>query len=93
MGLISDNWGGTCVEWWSSPDALKKCNITTEEDSVGAGIQNSQLWNAMIVPYLDMRLRGKNTFENICFCTPYLPTKNMQLLFLPPKLFFLTNSH
>jgi sialate O-acetylesterase len=57
LGLISDNWGGTCVEWWSSPDALKKCNIT--EDNVEGGISNSQLWNAMIVPYLNMRIRGK----------------------------------
>lgn len=26
MGLISSNWGGTKIQLWSSPDALKKCN-------------------------------------------------------------------
>lgn len=41
QGLISDNWGGTPIEHWSSPDALKVCNA--KADSV--------LWNAMVVPY------------------------------------------
>lgn len=28
IGLISNNWGGTRVEAWSSPDALKTCNAS-----------------------------------------------------------------
>lgn len=28
VGLIATDWGGTPVESWSSPDALRKCNIT-----------------------------------------------------------------
>ena len=31
IGLIATNWGGTPVEAWSSPDALKKCNITGDK--------------------------------------------------------------
>jgi len=41
QGLISDNWGGTPIEHWSSPDALKVCKAA--DDSI--------LWNAMVVPY------------------------------------------
>ena len=32
IGLISSNYGGTPVEAWSSPDALRKCNIPPEEN-------------------------------------------------------------
>jgi len=41
IGLISNNWGGTPVESWSTPDAYKACNRT------GSG----NLYNAMINPY------------------------------------------
>lgn len=41
LGLISDNWGGTHIESWSSPNALAACNHS------GGG---SDLWNAMIHP-------------------------------------------
>jgi sialate O-acetylesterase len=41
QGLISDNWGGTPIEHWSSPEALKVCNAAAD----------SVLWNAMVVPY------------------------------------------
>ena len=27
IGLISSNWGGTPVESWSSPRALKRCGL------------------------------------------------------------------
>jgi sialate O-acetylesterase len=43
MGLISNNWGGTPIEDWSSPEVLLGCNITTP---------NSILWNSMIMPYV-----------------------------------------
>ncbi|XP_065829152.1 sialate O-acetylesterase-like [Oscarella lobularis] len=66
IGLISDNWGGTPVQSWSGPDALAKCNQTLREateivEVPGAEIslgRNSNLWNAMIVPFLNMRLIG-----------------------------------
>ena len=32
IGLISSNYGGTPVEAWSSPDALRKCSIPPEEN-------------------------------------------------------------
>ncbi len=28
IGLVHSSWGGTNIEWWSPPDALKDCNIT-----------------------------------------------------------------
>lgn len=27
IGLIATYWGGTCVEAWSSPDALNNCGL------------------------------------------------------------------
>jgi len=33
IGLVATNWGGTPVEAWSSPDALKKCGLDNEESS------------------------------------------------------------
>jgi len=42
IGLVNNNWGGTSIQQWSSPDALKACGQT------GSG----NLWNAMIVPYV-----------------------------------------
>ena len=27
IGLIDSNWGGTCAEAWSSPEALAKCGL------------------------------------------------------------------
>jgi sialate O-acetylesterase len=44
QGLVSNNWGGTPIEHWSSPDALAKC-ITLKN------VTDSVLWNAMIHPY------------------------------------------
>ena len=43
VGLISNNWGGTPVESWSTPATLAACNVTTVD---------STLYNAMIHPYV-----------------------------------------
>jgi hypothetical protein len=69
--LISSSYGGTAVEWWSSPDALKKCNSgansgasssssysNTPQNPLAVGVSNSQLWNAMIVPLLRVSITG-----------------------------------
>jgi sialate O-acetylesterase len=65
IGLIDSDWGGTIIEAWSSPDALSKCPsrrsapVPDSLFSVEAEPQPntpSVLWNAMIYPFLRMRL-------------------------------------
>jgi len=74
IGLVSTNWGGTYIQAWSSPTALSKCNqssvaeIPYDHKSSKTFVrkslpranpnQPSVLWNAMIVPYLNMRVKG-----------------------------------
>lgn len=43
LGLISNNWGGTAVELWSTPEVYANCNSTGGYGS---------LYNAMINPYV-----------------------------------------
>lgn len=66
IGLVSSNWGGTIIQAWSSPEALAHCKqyentqprpVLQQGGSVDPN-QPSVLWNAMIVPLLEMRLRG-----------------------------------
>jgi len=55
LGLISTNWGGTVIQAWSSPVALKECNVTKS----GSGYEaNSVLYNAMIYPFLQQTVLG-----------------------------------
>lgn len=69
IGLIDTTWGGTPVEAWSSPDALKRCgaenspqqrNMAMEEqyNPVQGPSDNSQLWNAMVNPLLKLTIYG-----------------------------------
>jgi len=60
IGLVSSNWGGTLVQAWSSPTALPLCPNIDNPCNVSQNQQNcnSTLYNAMVVPYLNMRLRG-----------------------------------
>jgi sialate O-acetylesterase len=58
IGLFSDNWGGTIVQAWSSPDALKQCPASGVVEYVGGPNDPSNLWNAMIVPILPMTITG-----------------------------------
>uniref|UniRef100_A0A6B2L341 Sialate O-acetylesterase domain-containing protein n=1 Tax=Arcella intermedia TaxID=1963864 RepID=A0A6B2L341_9EUKA len=62
LGLFSSNWGGTPVEAWSSPDALAKCPVKESEQLGGPG-DKSQLWNAMIVPILQMSISGATWYQ------------------------------
>lgn len=66
LGMVSSNWGGTYVQAWSSPIALSKCNSsesvvsqTLEKGNAPNPNTPSVLWNAMIVPLLPMRVKGK----------------------------------
>jgi len=62
LGLISSNWGGTYIQAWSSPTALSQCNQTSDEEVRKIESPNpnqpSVLWNAMIVPFLPMKVAG-----------------------------------
>ena len=37
IGLVATTWGGTPIEAWSSPDALKNCSNSPEARPVLAG--------------------------------------------------------
>jgi sialate O-acetylesterase len=56
VGMIETNWGGTRIEAWSSPDTLTKCftDVPYNDPPNGA----SQLYNAMIHPFLPMPIYG-----------------------------------
>ncbi|XP_028391993.1 sialate O-acetylesterase-like [Dendronephthya gigantea] len=70
IGLVASTWGGTPVEAWSSPDALASCDIKDNSvikdnrkfaphDLHLFGPRNlSCLWNAMIVPFLNVSIYG-----------------------------------
>ena len=51
IGLVNNNWGGTPVESWTTPQVLASCNVTRPD---------STLYNSMIHPYTvgPMALRG-----------------------------------
>ncbi|XP_010891583.2 sialate O-acetylesterase isoform X2 [Esox lucius] len=66
IGLVESCWGGTPVEAWSSPRALRNCGLdrtnklpmSSITSMISAGWTNSVLWNAMIYPLLNMTLKG-----------------------------------
>jgi len=56
MGLVSTNWGGTRVEQWCSRDVFTTCPF-------GPVDIRSNLYNAMINPYLNMRVKGAHWYQ------------------------------
>ncbi|XP_039620043.1 LOW QUALITY PROTEIN: sialate O-acetylesterase [Polypterus senegalus] len=62
IGLVESCWGGTIIEVWSSPRALKKCiparSLSRLPKVEAAPLQPSVLWNAMIHPLLNMTIKG-----------------------------------
>lgn len=72
LGLISNNWGGTPVQAWSSPDALAQCKQPVEGPvalpGADAGPRSntpSVLWNAMMAPYTigPLAMKGFTWFQ------------------------------
>ncbi|KAM8903262.1 sialate O-acetylesterase-like [Spinachia spinachia] len=55
IGLVESCWGGTPVEAWSSPRALRQCGL---QQTTSGPKTNSILWNAMIHPLLNMTIKG-----------------------------------
>lgn len=49
IGLIATSVPGTPIEAWASPKVLNECNIN---------VNNSQLWNNMVVPLLNISIAG-----------------------------------
>jgi len=70
LGILK---GGTYVQAWSSSDALAKCPTqtlpaivdNTQEERQANPNQPSVLWNAMVVPFLPMRVRGGIWYQGI----------------------------
>ncbi|XP_071153923.1 sialate O-acetylesterase-like isoform X1 [Mytilus edulis] len=58
IGLVESNWGGTRIEAWSSPDALKACASTGRKRRAVNPNAESVLWNGMINPLLRNTIYG-----------------------------------
>ncbi|XP_072309847.1 sialate O-acetylesterase-like [Eucyclogobius newberryi] len=58
IGLVESCWGGSAVEAWSSPTALKKCGLDYMDEKLMGPHANSILWNSMIHPLLNMTIQG-----------------------------------
>eukprot|EP01084_Bolivina_argentea_P283288 485114_1 len=69
LGLIETAYGGTSIQCWSSPTVLKQCNATqssqpmnidyiSNEYSLTANVNNSQLWYGMIYPFLSTTIKA-----------------------------------
>ena len=79
VGLVNDNWGGTVIAAWSSPDALATCNSSSTGSSEVLAAQwaqdptASQLYNSMIHPLLPLALRGVVWYqgESDAYYLPY----------------------
>jgi sialate O-acetylesterase len=71
QGLISTNWGGTPIQHWSSPDALKTCNGGTD----------STLWNAMVVPYVS----GPMAVRTAIWYQGEAKQVKTRFMFVPPR--------
>nr|XP_022291983.1 sialate O-acetylesterase-like [Crassostrea virginica] len=55
IGLVETNWGGTRIEAWSSPDAVRRCAAFGRKRNQ---YSQSQLYNAMIYPLLRNTIKG-----------------------------------
>ncbi|CAF3486522.1 unnamed protein product [Rotaria socialis] len=67
IGLIATSWGGTAIELWMPPPALKDCGISSNEavplqsygqSSEMISLNYSNLFNAMIYPFTRMVVYG-----------------------------------
>jgi sialate O-acetylesterase len=68
IGLIATSWGGTPIEVWMPPQALKDCGLVTKGtvplESYGQpgfqpiSLENSELYNGMIYPFTRMVITG-----------------------------------
>ncbi|XP_046862151.1 sialate O-acetylesterase-like [Xenia sp. Carnegie-2017] len=77
IGLIGSSFGGSPIESWSSPDALAQCGWTGNVlisppilllgpqgyPDIGSFTLYSCMWNAMIVPFLNMTIYGSIFYQ------------------------------
>lgn len=64
LGLVSNNWGGTRIEQWSTAEGMHAC---------GRSDDNGNLFNAMIAPYTvgPMTLRGFTWYQKASRAHPF----------------------
>ena len=58
VGLINTNWGGTPIEFWSSPDALQRCQSPGADAVHEQALRPSGGYNGMIKPFFNMTIFG-----------------------------------
>ncbi|XP_060553645.1 sialate O-acetylesterase-like isoform X2 [Ruditapes philippinarum] len=58
IGVIESDWGGTPIEVWSGPDAIKDCPSNFSFTPKYVPTERGVLWNSMIHPYLSMTIKG-----------------------------------
>lgn len=84
IGLIATTWGGTYIQAWSSPDALKQCPGSLEAAAVTHAAEEAEaafgspkgpnpnqpsvLWNAMVVPLLKTTVKGAIWYQGEANC-------------------------
>ncbi|XP_065177666.1 sialate O-acetylesterase-like [Sycon ciliatum] len=60
IGLISNNWGGTTVQSWSSAEALEKCNQTLTE-----GAEDVQTWPDVTEQFSEEYFLGQSDSQGV----------------------------
>ena len=56
IGLVDSSVGGKSIEAWSTPEALKECEVPNHNDNENLYNSNLFLWNSMVAPFRRMTI-------------------------------------